>query len=113
MRTPGTALRATDRVRKSMKKNLLRAAVFACLPFCAIGFTAVTIPASAAEKAPEAPKVSKSIGKQINDAKKAADAKDWATVIAKSKEARQVPDLTDYDKYLISRFLGVALFNTG
>jgi tetratricopeptide (TPR) repeat protein len=96
-----------------MKKSLLRAAVFACLPFSAIGFTVVTTPATAAEKAPEAPKPSKSVAKQLSDAKKAYDAKDWQTVIAKCTEARAVPDLTDVDKYFISRFLGVAYFNTG
>jgi len=92
-----------------MKKSLLRAAFVACLPFCAIGVAVVTIPAVAAEKAPT-PTISKSISKFMVDAKKANDAKDWQTVIAKCKEAQQVADLTDYDKYMIARFLGVAYF---
>ena len=96
-----------------MKKSLLRAAVVACLPFCATGFAVVTTPAAAADKSAEAPKVSKSISKLVQDAKKAYDAKDWQTVIAKCKEASQAADLTDYDKYLINRLDGVAYFNSG
>jgi tetratricopeptide (TPR) repeat protein len=96
-----------------MKKSLLRAVVVACLPLCAMGFAVVTTPAIAADKPAETPKVSKSVSKLLVDAKKANDSKDWQTVIAKCKEAAQVADLTDYDKYLINRFLGVAYFNSG
>jgi dUTPase len=44
--------------------------------------------------------------------KKALDAKDYATAIAKCNEAKATKDLTDYDNYLIDRFLGVAYFQT-
>jgi len=93
-----------------MKKSLLRAAFVACLPFCAMALGVVTTPAVAAEKTPT---VSKSISKFISEAKKANDAKDWKTVIDQCKQAQQVSDLTDYDKYLINRFLAVAYFNAG
>jgi hypothetical protein len=96
-----------------MKKSFLRAAMIACLPFCAMGLAIATAPALAADKAPEAPKVSKSIGKLMSDAKKAMDEKDYKTVVAKCEEAQKTPDITDYDKYLINRFLGVAYFSLG
>jgi len=92
-----------------MKRNLLRAALVALLPFCAASLTVATMPAYAAEKA-EPPKVSKSINKFMAEAKKANDAKDWQTVITNCEAAQKVSDLTDYDNYLINRFLGVAYF---
>jgi tetratricopeptide (TPR) repeat protein len=96
-----------------MKKSLLRAAMIACLPFCAMGLAVATSPALAADKAAEGPKVSKSIGKLMTDAKKAMDEKDYKTVVVKCEEAQKAADLTDYDKYLINRFLGVAYFSLG
>ena len=93
-----------------MKKSLLRAAFVACLPFCATGLAVVmTVPAVAAEKA-ELPKLSKSFSKFVDEAKAANSAKDWQTVIAKCKEAQAAPDLTNYETYLINRFLSVAYF---
>lgn len=90
-----------------MKKSLLRAAVVACLPFCALALTS----AQAADKA-DTPKPSKSIAKPLGECKKALDAKDYPTTIAKCGEAKAVPDLTDYDNYLINRFIGVAYYQT-
>jgi hypothetical protein len=95
-----------------MMKSLLRAALLALLPFCMIGSVVVTAPAAAAEK-PDAPKISKSISKLVDAIQKANTAKDWPTVIAKCKEAQAVPDLTDYDRYIIDRFLGIAYINMG
>ncbi len=96
-----------------MKKSLLRAAMVACLPFCAMGVAVVTGPALAADKAAETPKVSKSVSKAVSDAKKAIEDKDFKTAVAKCEEALKTPDLTDYDKYLINRFMGVAYFSLG
>jgi len=98
-----------------MKKSLLRAAAIACLPFGAMGFALVTIPAQAADKADkaEAPKVSKSVSKFLVDCKKGVDTKDWKAAIAACQLAEAVPDATDYDKYLTQRFLGVAYLNSG
>jgi tetratricopeptide (TPR) repeat protein len=91
-----------------MKKSFLRVAFVACLPLCAMGLAVVTTtPAVAAEKA-KLPPISKSVYKLLEAANKASEAKDWQTVLAKAKEAQAFPDLTDYDKYLIDRFLGVA-----
>lgn len=91
-----------------MKKSLMRAALVACLPFCAM---AVTAPALAADSK-DAPKVSKAVSKPLADCKKALDAKDYPTAIAKCSEARAIPEATDYDKYLSDRFIGVAYFST-
>ncbi len=96
-----------------MKKSLLRAALVACLPFCAMALTVVVSPAQAADKdKAEGPKPSKSITKPLSECKKALDAKDYATAIAKCNEAKSTADLTDFDNYLINRFLGVAYFQS-
>jgi hypothetical protein len=94
-----------------MKKSLMRAVMVATLPFFAMALTVATTPAQAAEKA-ETPKVSKAVSKQLGECKKAIDAKDYPTAIAKCEEAKAVADSTDWDKYLINRFLGVAYFST-
>lgn len=94
-----------------MNKSLLRAALIACLPFGAMALTVAT-PVHAADKAAEAPKISKSIAKPIGECKKALEAKDYATAIAQCNDAKSKPDLTDYDNYLINRFLGVAYYQT-
>ncbi len=96
-----------------MKKSLLRAAIVACLPFCAMGLAVVATPAQAAEKAAEAPKISRSISKLMIDAKKALDDKDYKTAVAKCEEAAKATDLTDFDKYYINRIAGVAYFSLG
>lgn len=95
-----------------MKKSFLRAAAIACLPYCAMGFALVTIPAQAADKA-ETPKVSKAVSKFLQDCKKGVDGKDWKAAIAACEQAAAVPEATDYDKYLTQRFLGVAYLNSG
>jgi len=95
-----------------MKKSLMRAAMVACLPFCAIALTVATAPAQAADKA-TAPSVSKSVAKQLGDCKKAYEAKDYATAIAKCTEAKNTPDTTDWDKYVTDRYLGMAYFAAG
>jgi len=94
-----------------MNKSLLRAALVACLPFCAIALTVATTPAQAADKS-DGPKVSKAASKPLNDCKKALDAKDYPTTIAKCSEVKALSDATDYDKYLADRFIGVAYYQT-
>ncbi len=96
-----------------MKSKLLRAAMVACLPFCAMAVTVATMPAMAADKsAPsDEPKMSKAVTKIMIDANKAAEAKDYKTVLEKCAEAEKVPDLTDADRYYIDRFEAVAYIN--
>lgn len=97
-----------------MKKSLLRAAVVACLPLCAMAVTVAANPAQAAkEEKAEGPKPSKSINKLMVEANKAAEAKDYKTVVEKCLEASKTPDLTDADWYYINRFLGVAYLSLG
>lgn len=92
-----------------MKKSFLRAAVVACLPLCLMAGAFVTTPAVAADKsASSGPKISKAIGKEITDAQKALSTKDYATAIAKCKEALAKPDLTDFDKYVANRLLAAS-----
>ncbi len=97
-----------------MKSKILRAAMVACLPFCAMAVTVATTPANAADKAAapsDEPKMSKAVNKIMIDANKAAEAKDYKTVIDKCLEAEKVPDLTDADRYYIDRFEAVAYIN--
>jgi hypothetical protein len=49
----------------------------------------------------------------LAEAQKAFAAKDWATMLAKVKEAQALPDLTDYDKYIVNYFMGLAYYNSG
>ena len=97
-----------------MMKNFLRAAMVASLSLFVAGM--VSIPAQAAAAAPAdatAPKISKAISKPLSAAQKALEAKDWATAIAKGKEAQALPDATDYDKFMTNYLLGLAYINSG
>jgi hypothetical protein len=90
--------------RKAMKKTIRRA-VMAALIFAASA-TAVTalMPAQAAVPTPKGkeaakpagPSVRSAIGKALNDAMKATDAKDYVTALAKVKEADAVMDKTPW-----------------
>lgn len=96
-----------------MNSKLLRAAMIACLPFCAMAVTVAAIPAVAADQSAKSdePKMSKPVLKLIVDANKAAEAKDYKTVIEKCQEAAKVSDLTDADRYYIDRYFAVAYYN--
>jgi hypothetical protein len=56
-------------------------------------------------------KVSPAVGKQLMDAKKAIEAKDYATALASVKAAQAVPDRTLIDDYRINQFLAIVAFN--
>jgi len=85
-----------------MTNKLVRAALVAGLAM----FVATT-----AYGADSKPKLSRSVQNIVVDASKAITAKDWTTAVAKLKEAQAVSDTTDYDKYVINTYLGVAYFN--
>ena len=94
-----------------MKKSFLRAAMVASLSVFIAGM--ISIPASAATADAAGPKISKAISKPLSAAQKALEAKDWATAIAKGKEAQALSDQTDYDTFMINYLLGLAYFNSG
>jgi hypothetical protein len=87
-----------------MTKKLVRAALVAGLAL----FVATT-----AYGADSKPKLSRSVNTILVEVSKSTTAKDWPTAIAKLKEAQAITDSTDYDKYIIETYLGVAYFNTG
>ena len=97
-----------------MKKNLVRAVLVASLSlfFAGAAFTP-TLAVAAAAKDANKPKLSRAASKPLSEAQKAFAAKDWATMLAKCKEAQALPDLTDYDKYIVNYFMGLALYNGG
>jgi len=96
-----------------MKKNLLRAVLAASFSLFVAG--ALTAPSYAASSsaADAGPKLSKAFGKPLGEAQQALTAKDWPTALAKINEAKAIPDATDFDKYIINYFTGIADFNTG
>jgi tetratricopeptide (TPR) repeat protein len=105
--------------RKAMKK-IIRRAVMAAL-VSAASATAVTalMPAQAAVPTPKGkeaakpagPSVRSAIGKALNDAMKATDAKDYVTALAKVKEADAVMDKTPFEEYSIAKYLGFIYIN--
>jgi tetratricopeptide (TPR) repeat protein len=97
-----------------MKKNLVRAVLVASLSLFFAGAVFTATPAVAANTQDAAkPKLSKAASKPLSEAQKAFTAKDWATMLAKVKEAQALSDLTDYDKYIVNYFMGLALYNGG
>jgi hypothetical protein len=97
-----------------MKKNLVRAVLVASLSLFVAGAAFTPTPAAAAAaKDANKPKLSKAASKPLSEAQKAFAAKDYATMLAKVKEAQALSDLTDYDKYIVNYFMGLALYNSG
>ena len=94
-----------------MKTNFLRAALVASLSLFVAG--TVCAPVSVAAETSTAPKLSRDVSKPLSAAQKALEAKDWATAIAKCKEAQAISSLTDYDKFMINYMLGLGYFNSG
>jgi len=93
-----------------MKKNSVRAALLACVSLFALGTFAA--PAAAASDSSK-PTISKAASKPVGAAMKAVEAKDWPTAIAKLKEAQALSDLSDYDKYVIATYFGLAYYSSG
>jgi hypothetical protein len=57
-------------------------------------------------------KLTKKVDKPLGEAQKARDAKNWEEVLVKVAEAEAVPvDKTDYDKYWMNEFKGIAHAN--
>ena len=98
-----------------MSNRLIVAAAAAVLGLC--GATSVLSAKEKKEPAvPENPacphKNSKELNKALTEVQKARDASKWDEVIAKSKEADAITaERTDYDKYLMHEFTGIAYAN--
>ena len=93
-----------------MKKKLVRAALAAALLCSTAG--AATMVASTAAFAKDEQRVSRDVGKPLQEAIDAAQKKDFATALAKIKEAQAVADKTDFDQYKINEILGFISINT-
>ncbi len=99
--------------------KLIRRATMAALLSAASAFAvSALVPgdaayAAAAKKdAKEAPPtVRNAIGKSLNEAMKAVDAKDFATALTKVKEADEVKDKTPFEEYQISKYYGFIAIN--
>jgi hypothetical protein len=89
-------------------KRFVRAAFTASL-LCAGAVSLLGTAQAADTKAAE--KVSPAVGKPLSEAKKAMDAKDYATALTDIKEAQAVPDHTPIDDYRINQFLAIVAYN--
>jgi hypothetical protein len=98
-----------------MKKNLVRAVLVASLSLFIAGAAFTPTPAVAASSAKDdgKPKLGKAAAKPLAEAQKAFAAKDWALMLAKVKEAQALPNLTDYETYIVNYFMGLAYVNAG
>jgi hypothetical protein len=83
-----------------MTRLSTRAAAIAALlaTACAAGF-------SGAAFAADAPKITREVAKNLQDAQKADQAKDYKTALEAIKKAQAVSDRTPYDDYMINQFL--------
>lgn len=94
-----------------MKKKHVRAVLVAGLTVL-FASAAFTVPSGAADDSAK-PKISKALNKPLSDAQKAFNTKDWPTMIADMKLAQAVADQTDYDKYIVNYYSGLAYYNSG
>jgi tetratricopeptide (TPR) repeat protein len=67
---------------------------------------------TAAKKEDEGPKVRAAVGKGLNDAMKAIDAKDFATALTKAREVdASIKDKTPFEEYQVAKYLGFIAIN--
>jgi hypothetical protein len=83
-----------------MTRSFPRAAAVAAL-LATAGAVALVGPASAAD----APKISREVAKNLQDAQKADQAKDYQAALEAIKKAQAVSDRTPYDDFMINQFL--------
>lgn len=93
-----------------MKTNFLRALAVAGLCLIATGTAPKAFAADDAAK--QGPKISSAIAKPMQAAQKALTAQDWKGALDALKEAQANSDLTDYDKYVINYYSGIAYVRT-
>jgi hypothetical protein len=91
--------------------NRIVLAISLALGVTALGSALVLAPQAAQaqdkkdEKKKEAPKVSPKVAKPLKAAQDAMGQNDWDTALAKTLEAKALPELTEQDKYQIEEFL--------
>jgi hypothetical protein len=98
-----------------MNKKIVRAAFAAILLSTTASAVLVATPAAAAsdkdkDKGKEKA-ISRAIIKPMIEVQKAVKEGDWATAMAKLKEAQAVPERTPYDDYKINQFMAYAAVN--
>ena len=93
-----------------MKNTFVRAAFAAALLCTTAGVTVLTAPQAA--YADDQPKVSRDVGKALNDAIQAAQKKDFKTALADIKTAQAVSDKTAFDDFKINEILAFIAINT-
>lgn len=121
MRQSLTPMAANGRGRKkrnAMTKLIRRATMAALLSAVSAFAISALVPgdvayAAAAKKdAKEAPpSVRAAVGKSLNDAMKAIDTKDFATALAKVKEADAIKDKTPFEEYQVAKYFGFIAIN--
>jgi hypothetical protein len=96
-----------------MNKKIVRAAFAAALLSATASVALMAVPAVAADKDKKPPEkaISRAVTKPMFEVQKAVQAGDWATAMAKLKEAQAVPERTPYDDYKINQFISYAAVN--
>jgi hypothetical protein len=87
--------------RKLLMTRLSFRAASAAALLATVSLTALSISAFAAD----APKITRDVGKNLQDAQKADQAKDYKTALEAIQKAQAVSDRTPYDDYMINQFL--------
>ena len=95
-------------------KTPTRKSLVALAATATLGLSCVLLaPVASAASAPPAPTVSKSASKPLQAMQAASQAKNWAEVIAKSKDVEALPNKTPYDVFVMHQFLGIAQVQMG
>lgn len=99
-------------IRRATLAALFSAASALALTAIVPVHTAEAAGRAAAKKEDEGPKVRVAVGKGLNDAMKAIDAKDFATALAKVKEVdAAIKDKSPFEEYQVAKYFGFIAIN--
>jgi hypothetical protein len=93
------------RMAKLIMLNRIVLALFLALGSAALLNTVLIEPSAAQDEKKAGPKVGAKVAKPLKAAQEAMGKNDWDTALAKTLEAKALPELTDAEKYQIEEFL--------
>jgi len=101
----------TKFIRRATMAALLSAASSLAVAALLPGNAAFAAAAKKDAKEPAAPTVRAAIGKSLNEAMKAVDAKDFATALTKVQDADKIADKTPFEEYQVAKYYGFIAIN--
>jgi len=101
----------TKFIRRATMAALLSAASALAVSALIPGQAALAAAAKKDDKKEAAPTVRAAIGKSLNDAMKAIDAKDFKTALEKAEEADKIKDKTPFEEYQVAKYFGFIAIN--